>query len=303
MHKLLLSLLLVSTAASAQQALTAVEIMARVATNQDAADAARSHFIYTQHARVQSRKGKTTRCEETTDYRITPTKDGSAQTLLKLEGRVLYKGQYLPYTTLDGPKGVPAAEDTTDPKKIDDDTSTDRDLVENTRKNMLSAKSRDGISAHLFPLTSKNQADMLFTLLGREPKNGRSTFHITFRPKDNDDFGWKGDAWIDTEAFQPVVIRTEMSRKIPFAVRGLLGTDVPGLGFTATYAPQPSASDPAAVWFPESFGTEFRIKLLFFFHRQIILSASNRNFERTHTSSTIRAIGDPDTPATPPSEP
>jgi hypothetical protein len=270
--------------------------MARVAANQDVADAARKHFVYTQHARVQSRKGKTIRCEETTDYRITPTATGSDQTLLKLDGRVLHKGAYIPYTTLNGPAGIASSNsETADPKKVDDDMSTDLDLVENTRKNLVTSRSKDGISANLFPLTSKNQSKMIFTLRGRELKNARQTFHISFKPKDNEDYDWEGDAWIDADAFQPVVIRTALSRKVPFAVRGLLGTDVPGLGFTVTYAPQ--GTGPDTIWFPETFGTEFKIKILFFFSRGIVLSATNRDFERTHTSSTIRSTGDPEPPA------
>jgi hypothetical protein len=76
-----------------------------------------------------------------------------------------------------------------------------------------------------------------------------------------------------------------MARKIPFAVRTLLGTDVPGLGFTITYAPQPDG-----VWFPVTFSTEFKIHVLYFFHRQIILDAQNRDFEETHVTS--RIVGD-----------
>ena len=73
-----------------------------------------------------------------------------------------------------------------------------------------------------------------------------------------------------------------MARKIPFAVRTLLGTSLPGLGFTVTYAPQPDG-----VWFPETFGTEFKLKILFFFSREILISARNRDFEKTHVTSHI----------------
>jgi hypothetical protein len=73
-----------------------------------------------------------------------------------------------------------------------------------------------------------------------------------------------------------------MSRKIPFAVRTLMGIDVPGLGFTVTYAPQPDGP-----WFPVTFSTEFKIEVLFFFRRQIILDAANRDFERTHGETRI----------------
>ena len=73
-----------------------------------------------------------------------------------------------------------------------------------------------------------------------------------------------------------------MARKIPFAVRTLLGTSLPGLGFTVIYAPQQEG-----VWFPISFGTEFKLHVLFFLNRDITLSAENRDFEKTHVSSTI----------------
>jgi hypothetical protein len=79
-----------------------------------------------------------------------------------------------------------------------------------------------------------------------------------------------------------VLVRTAMSRKIPFAVRTLLGTSLPGLGFTVIYAPQPDA-----VWFPISFGTEFKLHLFFFFNREIVINAENRDFVKTHVSSHI----------------
>src|SRR4029077_6616196 len=103
-----------------------------------------------------------------------------------------------------------------------------------------------------------------------------------FRPKKKDDFGWSGDAYIDTTAYQEVLITTGMARNISFAVRALLGTNFPGLGFTVTYSPQTDG-----VWFPVTFSTEFKIHVLFFFHREIILDAQNREFEMTHVTSKI----------------
>ena len=265
-------------------------IMAHVAANQDASEAERAHFVYVQHARVTSRKGSTVRCEEVTDTRITPTATGFHQQLLKLDGRLLHKHKYLTYTQLPSTKDTGKAEVDADKDDLsitlDNDDTTDRDLVENMRNNLTNGKSKDGINAGLFPLTSKTQTDYQFHLIGREKQNGRDVFHIVFQPKDKDDFSWKGDAFIDTTAYQPVLVRTTMSRKIPFAVRTLLGTSLPGLGFTVIYAPQPGPQ-PNAVWFPVSFGTEFKMHILFFFNREIIISAENRNFEQTHVKSTI----------------
>ena len=274
-----------------QPALTAGQIMARVAANQDRSEAERAHFVYVQHARVISRKGSTIRCEELTDTRITPTPTGSSQQLLTIQGRLLHKGNYITYNHLLDRKPTP--EDDANLKQVDADDNTDLDLVENIRDNLLGDKpghSKDGINANLFPLTSKQQAGYIFTLLGREPRNGRETFHIQFRPRDKSDFGWKGDAWIDTATFQPVVIRSALSRNLPLGVRVLLGTNVPGIGFTAIYAPQPGAKstdNPDGVWFPVSFGSEFKIHVLFFFSRHIVIAAENRDFEKTHVTFTI----------------
>ena len=285
---------------------TAESVMARVATNQDQAEAERARYVYVQHAKMVSRRGGTVMCEEITDYRMTPSSDGSQEQLLKLDGRQLTKHKYLTYHALpaeaadnkaqEAPRETPKDSEKKDaPKKEDDhqdeirvdisEDSMDRDIVENMRWNLIHDKSKDGISAHLFPLTSKDQADYVFRMVGQERLNDHDVFHITFRPKDKNDFGWSGDAYIDTVAFQPILISTGMARKIPFAVRTLLGTNLPGLGFTVTYAPQPDG-----VWFPVTFSTEFKIHVLFFFHREIILNAQNREFEKTHVTSKI--VGD-----------
>ena len=258
---------------------SAQEIMARVAANQDQSEAERAHYVYVQHAKMVSRKGKTVMCEELTDYRIAPSSEGSHEELVKLDGRVKVKGQYIAYKALRPEKPGSDADRDAVSVSIGDD-NTDRDLVENMRENLMHDKSKDGLNAHLFPLTTKEQAEYVFQLAGRERLNGRDVYHITFRPKDKDDFGWKGVAYIDTTAYQPVLVTTEMARKIPFAVRTFLGTNVPGLGFTVVYAPQADG-----VWFPTSFSTEFKIHVLYFFNREIVLDAQNREFEKTHSTS------------------
>jgi hypothetical protein len=222
-------------------------------------------------------------CEEITDYRITPSSDGSHAELLTLDGRQLTNHKYLAYSALPPDQNSPKKDDENDSISVTvKDDSLDRDLVENMRSNLIHDKSKDGISAHLFPLTSKDQADYAFHMVGRERMNDRDVYHISFRPKDKNDFGWSGDAYIDTTAYQPVLVTTGMARKIPFAVRTFLGTNLPGLGFTVTYAPQPDG-----VWFPVSFSTEFKLHVLFFFNREIILDAQNREFEKTHVTSKV----------------
>lgn len=261
--------------------------MARVATNQDQDETERAHYVYVQHARVTSKKGKRIQCEEVTDIRIAPAAKGSHQQLLKLDGRVLDKDKYLTYTRLLPDQHSP------EPSSEPSDSITiqtgqlDRGLVESMRNGLTNDKaedSKDGISANLFPLTSKRQADYAFHLIGREHMNGREVFHIAFGPKDKHDFGWKGDAFVDTTAYQPVAVSTTMNRKLPFAVRTLMGTNLPGLGFTVVYAPQPDG-----LWFPVSFSTEFKIHVLFFFNREVIIDARNQDFEKTHVTSEVVA--------------
>lgn len=325
--RLISAILLSSSLCAAQtkpsQPLPSVDsVMIRVATNQDKAEAERAHYVYVQHAKMTSRNGKKVLCEEITDYRFTPSPDDTHEQLLKVDGRFLKNHKFISYDKLlprdeDKPKdaskdpdknktaasdkGKKNKKDKKDKEKDKDpvfdpnsDETIDRDLVENIRWSLLHDKSKDGIAQHLFPLTSKDQANYTFHMIGREHLNDRDVFHITFRPKEKNDFGWSGDAYIDTQAFQPVLVTTGMARKIPFAVRTLLGTDVPGLGFTIRYAPQPDG-----VWFPVNFSTEFKIHVLYFFHRQIILDAQNRDFEKTHVTSRILSDATPVDPSLP----
>lgn len=291
-------------AASAQTAapatLTADEIMARVAQNQDRTEAARTHYVYMQHIRTVSRKpGGRVMCEEITDSRVSPQANTSHQQLLTLDGRLWRNGQYVHYKTLQ--------QDATDSKQVkterEDLDGMDVDLVENLRKNLTndgsdekanagvdgaenrhdrSDGSRDGLGRGLFPLTSKRQQQYAFQLLGRQKMNGRDVYRVGFRPKDKNDFDWKGEAFIDVHEFEPVVVYTQMSRKIPLAVRTLLGTNLPGLGFSVTYD-----REPDGVWFPVSFGTEFRMRVLFFITRDISMSLVNSHFEKTHSDARI----------------
>jgi hypothetical protein len=272
----------VAQTAAAPDPLSADQIMAKVAANQDRTEAARSHYIYLQHIRMVSRKpGGKLMCEEVTDSRVSPQQKESQQQLMTLDGRYWQKGHYVHYTTLQeqetaGPKGK---EVKTEKEDLD---GLDIDLVENLRKNLADDKSKDGLGKGLFPLTTEQQEKYLFKLQGRQMMNGRDVYHVSFRPKDKNDFDWKGEAFIDAHEFEPVVVYTVMSRKIPLAVRTLLGTNLPGLGFSVTYG-----REPDGVWFPVSFGTEFRMRVLFFIARDISMSLANTHFEKTHSDVRI----------------
>jgi len=92
----------------------------------------------------------------------------------------------------------------------------------------LDDKSKDGLAKDLFPLTSEPAENYTFTLLGQEERDGRSVYHISFRPKDKNDIRLGRARPISTQAeFQPVRVFTKLSRRLPFAVRTLLGPTCP----------------------------------------------------------------------------
>ena len=67
--------------------LTAEAIMARVAANQDRSDKLRGEYVYRQHIHIATRKGKKLMREESADYTVTPTPDGTQKQLTLITGR------------------------------------------------------------------------------------------------------------------------------------------------------------------------------------------------------------------------
>jgi|HubBroStandDraft_2_1064218.scaffolds.fasta_scaffold140349_1 hypothetical protein len=252
-------------------ALTAAAIMARVAANQDRSEILRKEYVYKQHIHVVTHKpkGRMLR-EETADYDVIPMPEGTQKQLKLLTGSYWSKGKYADF------KGEPAPEG----------DSLDGQLVRQFRDDLSNEKSKDGLARDLFPLTTDEQKDYEFKLLGREMQDGRSVYHIGFGPKDKNEITWAGEAFIDAEDFQPVRVFTNLSRRMPFMVRTILGTDLPGVGFNVVYKRQPDG-----VWFPASFGTEFRIRVLFFINRDISVSLANTAFEHTHVETRMKAVG------------
>jgi hypothetical protein len=269
MLRLLAVLVLAPFAALAsgdQAAPLAQEIMARVAANQDRAQKLRAEYVYQQHVRVVSRRtnGKLAR-EETADYLVIPTPTGTKKELKHIEGRYWHKGKYLDFQG----EPVPEAD------------SLDGDLIHDFAEDW-GKDNKDGLGSDLFPLTSTEQKKYSFVLAGEETFRGRKVYRVKFRPADKSEFTWAGEAMIDAEEFEPVTLFTHLSRRIPFAVRTLLGTDLPGLGFNVEYR-----RFDEGIWFPVSFGTEFRLHILFFLNRDITVSLENSAFQRTKVESEI----------------
>ncbi|HXZ82034.1 MAG TPA: hypothetical protein VEG30_19045 [Terriglobales bacterium] len=290
----LLILLLLSAASFAavesSSPLTADEIMARVAANQDRAEDLRKNYIYKQHVHVVTHKtnGKLMR-EETTDYTVIPIPDGARKDLQLLTGRYLHKGKYQDFS------GEPRPDaDSIDAELVD---SFRGDLTGDIRRRPdhqhgvhiildEDTHTKDGIGGDLFPLTTAQQKKYEFRLVGEQMFQGREAYHIAFGPKNKHEIDWAGEAYIDRQEFQPMLVFTKLSRQIPFPVRTVLGIDLPGVGFSVQYKRQEDGA-----WFPSSFGTEFHLEVLHFLKRDISLSLDNHDFQHTHVDTKIEYGG------------
>ncbi len=248
---------------------TSADIMHRVAVNQDREQKARNLFVYDQkvHRTIRNKGGKLLR-EEFWTYAVTPGPRGTEKTLRSVKGRYLKDGTYLPFEG----EPVPEAEGVS----VNFDDSSDN-------------PNRDGLDKDLFPLTTEEQTKYSFEKVGEQVVKGRPAYRIQFRPLDRHDYRWTGEALIDKEEFQPVTVYTRLSRKLPFAVRTLLGTDVPGFGVNIQYT-----RVDKDLWFPASYGTEFALHALFFINRTFTESMENTNFRRATVDSSIHFEDTPD---------
>ena len=249
------------------------DIMARVAVNQDAAEIARTAYVYHQKVEVRLRDthGHLTR-EEISEYQVMPDAEGSDKELIKFTGRYLHKGELVEIRK-PGPGDHEGIREEADAEIADD---LRRDLTGDR-------KSKDGITAELFPLTAKEQRKYSFTLAGEERYQGADVYRVTFKPKNSDQTVWSGEALISKADFQPMVVTTRLARGIPFWVKTTLGTDLQGLGFSVQYR-----KFDKDVWFPVSYGTEFKVKAVFFYARHIAMSLVNSDFRRADVQTSVQ---------------
>ncbi len=243
--------------------LTAAGIMQRVAANQDREQKARTEFVYeeTVHRAMRRKDGKLLR-EEHRTFAVIPGLNKTERKLQSVKGRYWNKGRYVPF------EGEPV------PQSGLFNITFDGDNAERQTK--------DGVDKDLFPLTSDEQKKYAFELTGERIVHARPVYQIRFRPANRKDYGWAGEALIDKEEFQPVSVYTQLSRRLPVAVRTVLGTDVPGLGYSVQYT-----RVDKDLWFPSTYGTEFGVHALFLLNRTFTESVENKNFRRAAVESRI----------------
>ena len=199
--------LFVGFPATAGEPVDVAQIMGRVAANQEAALNTRKNYVYRQEQLLRMLRGggKVAR-EERLEYTVSPEKQGAQKQLTKFEGKYELKGKYVAY---DQPgyhyKGL----------------DVDGDLIHDMSEDMMNdQKSRDGIGTDLFPLTAEEQRKYDFRLVSTETYGGRPVFRVAFEPRrgvrhGEDEVDWKGEALIDAQEYQPVMVQTSLAEKIP----------------------------------------------------------------------------------------
>jgi hypothetical protein len=255
--------------------LTAEQIMSRVAANQERAQELRQAYVYEQEVRTRVLKGATKLVrEETRRYVVTPTAKGSQREQTQFLGRVRFKKELLEYH---------------DPDYATTDVDLDGNFAEAFSEGFFDfGSSRDGIEQDWFPLTGDEQRPYRFHLVGEEDYRGRRVYSIAFEPRKkssllNEEQGtWKGEILVDQEQFQPVLIVTELAKGVPLWIRTVFGTNVKQVGFKMAYE-----EFDDGVWFPGTYGGEFKIKALFFYKRTIAVSMVNSGFQRAEVTSRV----------------
>ncbi len=264
----------------------ALEIMNRMAANMDSATEARRQYVYQQKvkARLIRTNGQVAR-QEDHEYTATPESDHTAKQLVSFNGEYhKSKKEIIKYT---------------EPGYKTGGMDIDGELIEDLVKSLVNdEKSRDGIPHSMFPLRAKDLPHYKFTLLEPTTHKGRSAHRIAFEPvtksghclniggDDYDDCNsrpWKGEVLVDAEDLQPIRIATDLTFKMPWGVKVFLGTNLRQTGFSVSYvrvAPN--------VWFPSTYGTEFKLDLLFGYKRVITLALDSSDFKKTSTSSDVK---------------
>ncbi|MFN7922363.1 MAG: hypothetical protein U0Q16_19830 [Bryobacteraceae bacterium] len=234
-------------------------VLARIAESQEKASEARKGIVYTQEVRAKLLRanGKVAR-EERHVYLVTPTAKGTEKKRIEFRGAYESGGKMVPF---DEPGFVH--------KRLDIDADMMKGLVEE----LLNDGSRDGLGKDFFPLTRDKQREYDFRLEGNV---------LHFDPESRG-FTWRGEMEIDPADGMPRRLSSGLSRTIPRWAQATFGTNFHQLGFSATYK-----KVTEGLWFPATFGTEFKFRVLFGYARTVIIDVVNRDFRKASVESSIQ---------------
>ncbi len=132
-----------------------------------------------------------------------------------------------------------------------------------------------------FPLTTELQRKYTFRLEGEEDYRGYDAYRISYRETDGQG-DWRGEALIERNEFQPILVTSEWASKVPLAVTVMLGTNVQQVGAKISY--QRFDKD---VWFPVTCGGEMKLRVLFLYNRTIAFSSTDSDFRKTDVQSSV----------------
>jgi hypothetical protein len=253
---------------------TADDIMCRVAENQERAEAARTAYVYDMNVfvRLKRANGKLAR-EESRDYVVAPGPKGASRKLVKLEGKILEGKHEVAYTEA-GYKT----------KNMDIDGA----LTDSFAREILWKKDRGGPMVSWFPLTHNRLKHYTFHYEGEEKYREFEVYKVTYTSDDGDEGNdgndcWKGEALIEKNEFQPVLITSAWTCKIPTAVKLMLGTNVEQIGAKIVYRRFENG-----IWFPVNCGGEMKLRVLFLYARTIAFSARNSDFRKADVTTSIQ---------------
>lgn len=275
-----LAILLLAALPGLAESLTATEIMRRVAENQTKAQDARKNFVYDMNVFVRMKRanGKLAR-EESREYIVAPGVTGAKRKLVKVEGKIL-----------DGKKETTYSEAGYKTKDMDIDGA----LTDSFAKEVMWSKSDLGPMVSWFPMTTQRIEYYNFKLEGEEKVGDHDVYKIAFDGHGEDDDCWKGEALIEKNEFQPVLIASHWTCKIPKAVTIIFGINVSNIGAKITY--QRFDKD---VWFPVNCGGELKLRVLFGYARTIGFSAKNTGFRKADVQSAIEFETEDEKPSSP----
>lgn len=243
----------------------AAEIMRQVGENVGRANAARAQWVYDQNVFVRlKRANEKLAREESRRYTVVPGKKRARRQLVSVEGKIL-----------DGKRETVYSEAGYRTKEADIDGA----LVDSLAREVMWGENTLATVEYWFPFDAKNQGRYTFKLEGEERYHDYDVYRISFRAKEDE---WVGEALIEKNELQPVLVTSAWVGKVPTAVAIGLGTNVKQIGAKITYK-----RFDRGVWFPVECGGEMKLRVLFLYARTIAFSARNADFRKADVQSSV----------------